>query len=100
MSFSNFSLRLFPFWAYVILYDGNVRVCRLGNSSFSNCKASPSLAIIGSKLQCIKAFINGIHLVAWPKPQFKGAIKIRFLGLTCMCCNGFSILISFFVDES
>ncbi len=63
-------------------------VFRFGNSIFSNSRAAPSLAIIGSKLFSINAFTIGIHRVACPNPQFKGATKIRFLYLI-----GFSIFL-------
>jgi hypothetical protein len=66
-----------------MLYEGNSKACSLGNSFFNKLNASPSLAITGSKLLEINAFIIGIHRVACPNPQFNGATKIRFLGRVC-----------------
>ena len=50
-----------------------------GNSCSRNLSAFPSLPISTSKPLFNKALMIGIHRVACPKPQFKGATRMVFL---------------------
>ena len=74
--FSIFHLKLLPFLAYSISYDGKESVSRFGNSFFKISNASPSDAIMGLYPNCTKALMMGMQRVAWPSPQFRGATRI------------------------
>lgn len=49
-----------------------------GNSLRNKSKATPSEAIIGLYPLSVSSLMIGIHLVACPNPQFRGAISMFF----------------------